>query len=91
MTYIIAYDITDNKIRRRIAKFLEGIAYRRQFSVFWAELKEREIEQVKDKVKNIIGDREECIFLIAPMCKICAEKIWMLGNPREEYKNVIIV
>ena len=37
MKYIIAYDIPETKIRSKIAKYLEGVAYRIQFSVFMGD------------------------------------------------------
>lgn len=37
MKYLICYDVSSDKCRRRIAKYLESFAYRMQYSVFMAQ------------------------------------------------------
>jgi len=51
---VIAYDITDDKRRRKLAKFLEGYGDRVQYSVFEARLNKRQLMYVAGKIKRLI-------------------------------------
>lgn len=46
MQVIICYDISDNKLRYRMVKYLEKIAIRTQKSVFKADLNDRDITKL---------------------------------------------
>ena len=59
--YIVSYDITSNKLRRKIAKELENYGIRVQYSVFECDLDvSRFNEMYKDIIRlmeNVIGSR----------------------------------
>lgn len=46
MQVIICYDISDNKLRYQMVKYLEKIAVRTQKSVFKADISERDIARL---------------------------------------------
>ena len=50
--YVFAYDISDNKERRKVERILKGYGFRRQFSVFICRLtrgdKGRLLKQLQD-------------------------------------------
>jgi CRISPR-associated protein Cas2 len=54
MYVIISYDITDNKLRNKIAKLLEKYGFRVQKSVFEAYIKPNQFEQMKRRLKNLL-------------------------------------
>ncbi|MDU3113586.1 MAG: CRISPR-associated endonuclease Cas2 [Megasphaera sp.] len=46
MRYLICYDIADTKLRTKVAKYLEGFAFRIQYSVFMCENTEKGMAEV---------------------------------------------
>jgi CRISPR-associated protein Cas2 len=90
MKYIIAYDIPETKIRSKIAKYLEGVAYRIQFSVFMGDFSENEANTAKTRIMEIIGNPKKRMVVMIPVCKNCEDKIWKVGQFREEEALVAI-
>lgn len=78
MIYIIAYDIADNKRRRRIAKTLESWGYRIQESVFQFRLETATLARVRSSLAVLISDAEDVIH-IYPICSSCADRADILG------------
>lgn len=58
MKILICYDVADDKRRRRLVKYLEKIAIRIQYSVFLADITERQIKQMNEYAEKIL-DKEE--------------------------------
>lgn len=56
---VFAYDISDDRVRNRVADALEDVAVRVQFSVFEARLTEREVEGLMRRIAPLIehGDK----------------------------------
>lgn len=52
MRVVICYDIKDDKIRQRLAKYLERMAVRVQYSVFLSDFTNTQINRVRS-----FGDR----------------------------------
>jgi len=51
MRYIIAYDISNNKLRNRLVKILEKYGERTQYSVFEFDLTEKEFKNLVSELK----------------------------------------
>ncbi len=51
--YIVAYDISDNRLRNKVAKFLSGHGDRLQYSVFCCKLTEGEYKKLSDDLKRL--------------------------------------
>ena len=64
MNVIICYDVSDNKLRYRLVKYLEKIAVRVQFSVFKADLNKNEILRLDNFAKKLLNDGKEGNMLI---------------------------
>ena len=64
MNVIICYDVSDNKLRYRLVKYLEKIAVRVQFSVFKADLNKNEILRLDNYAKKLLNDGKEGNMLI---------------------------
>lgn len=90
MKYLICYDISGDKNRRRVARFLESCAYRLQYSVFVASCSSLQIEAIKEKIFGIIGNTGNSILTIIPLCHSCEEKIWQYGEPVETLVPYVI-
>ena len=64
MNVIICYDVSDNKLRYRLVKYLEKIAIRVQFSVFKADLNKNKILRLDNFAKKLLNDGKEGNMLI---------------------------
>ena len=64
MNVIICYDVSDNKLRYRLVKYLEKIAVRVQFSVFKADLNKNEILILDNFAKKLLNNGKDGNMLI---------------------------
>ena len=64
MHVIICYDVSDNKLRYRLVKYLETIAVRVQFSVFKANINKREILKLDNFAKKLLNNGKDGNMLI---------------------------
>lgn len=69
--YIISYDISNEKKRRKISKKLEKIGRRLQKSVFIADLSEINKNQLKKELGLTVSDTDSLLFI--PCCSNCME------------------
>ncbi len=91
MTYLICYDISENKIRQRIVKYLEAFAYRHQCSVFSCKCSAAKMENIKQVLCKMLEEAEEPRLLITPICYDCEQKMWKVGKPKEEEQSFVVV
>ena len=90
MQHLICYDITEQSIRTKVAKYLESIAHRLQYSIFLFTGSEAQARKVRAKLLLLTADSEHTLLLIAPMCNTCVEKLWRSGEVLEEESAYII-
>ncbi len=62
--YVISYDISDDKRRTRVFELLLGNGDHVQFSVFLADLSQRELILLRTKLLQIINEREDQVLII---------------------------
>lgn len=80
LRYVISYDISDNKRRRRLSICLDQYGDRVQESVFEAVLDRKLLNQMTEDVeKQILGSADT--VRIYPLCATCAGKVERLGIP----------
>ena len=91
MKYIICYDIKDDKLRNKVMKYLETIATRLQFSVFTCELVPEKSAAIWKKLLKMTSAEENCLLLMAPLCKNCSKDIRIKGNPLESENKFLVV
>ena len=87
---IVSYDIASNRRRLKVMKTLEGFGTRVQYSVFECNLKPREIDDLRKRLKKLIVDDEDSIrfyFLGAEDVK----RIIRLGDPRTVEERIFIM
>ncbi len=77
--YLISYDISDNRCRRKIAKELENYGTRVQFSVFECELTVKRYKELYSKLLKLSLDDENGSIRIYEICKNCKEKVVTIG------------
>lgn len=91
MQYIICYDITENKIRNKVVKLLEGVALRVQYSIFLGNFDDKTIRQLKSRLSRLTEGSEHSLLMVVPLCKDCFAKIWKQGSFIEEIPDCILV
>lgn len=76
--FIITYDITKNKIRRKVSKILEDYGVRVQYSVFESDMNEKELNKVIVYLKKIIDTTTDNIKFY-DLCGKCETKTLSIG------------
>lgn len=62
--YVIAYDISADKRRDRVFELLQGFGEHVQFSVFFADLADRELVVLRTKLRDEINEKEDQVILV---------------------------
>lgn len=78
MIYIVAYDISSNRRRTRVAKALQSWGYRIQKSVFQLRLDAAGLNAMRARLAALISEAEDVVH-IYPLCSTCAERAEILG------------
>ncbi len=78
MFLLISYDITCNKTRTKVSKFLKDYGLRVQKSVFEGDISTEQYNEVKEKVKTLI-DRKTDKVCFYRFCKGCKGKVEISG------------
>ena len=90
MFLVVTYDIVDDQRRERVASELANFGERVQYSVFECNLKPREIDDLRKRLKKLIIEEEDSIrfyFLGAEDVK----RILRLGDPRTVEERIFII
>lgn len=77
--YLLAYDMSDNKRRAKIAKLMESMGERVQGSVFEAYLDAAELQKVMKKSGKIMNMEEDSLRVYF-LCEACRPKLKTLGQ-----------
>jgi CRISPR-associated protein Cas2 len=91
-SWLVAYDICDPKLLRKVAQTCEDFGFRRQYSVFLCRLSATDFVRLKSRLYDRIHLEEDQVLFI-PLCDRCAARIEALGRPVEKYdaRDVVIV
>jgi len=87
---VVAYDVSDDKRRLKIAKILEGCGVRKNFSVFECMLSESEVKSMQKKVNKLADSKSDCI-LYYYLCKACVEKREVVGRQPVAKPEVVLI
>jgi CRISPR-associated protein Cas2 len=91
MQYVVAYDITDDARRNRVARFLEGWGRRVQKSVFECDLSLEELSEMCSRLKELLVPSEDRCHIYR-LCGECAPKRVALGDDLEaEWPEAVVV
>jgi CRISPR-associated protein Cas2 len=71
--YIIAYDISANRRRQKVAKILEEYGVRMNKSVFECFVFPDTLKKLEKSIANIIDCKKDSV-LYYPICRNCMEK-----------------
>ena len=91
-SYIVAYDISDPKRLRKVAKTCEDFGYRKQFSVFLCRVSPTDLVRLRSRLYDIIDLKADQVLFL-PLCGKCVNQIEALGRPTEAHdaKDVVVV
>jgi CRISPR-associated protein Cas2 len=77
--YLLAYDMSDDKRRAKIAKLMESLGERVQGSVFEAYLNAAELQKIVKKSEKIMKMEEDSLRVYF-LCEACRPKLQLLGQ-----------
>lgn len=84
MLYWLIYDISENKIRSKIASKCKNYGFFRvQKSSFMGDLSRNKMEMLALEIKELKMGEQDCVFII-PSCKSCFTDKEIMGNFDEE-------
>lgn len=81
--YVISYDLSNNKLRNKVAKELENYGRRVQYSVFECRISKKQMEQLYEKLLPIMQKEPEGNIRIYRLCMNCEEQIQTIGIKNE--------
>jgi len=69
MLWVVSYDISDNKIRRRVCQLLRNHGERVQYSVFECHLERREVYELRARISALLEQHDQVRWY--PLCDWC--------------------
>lgn len=90
MHYTVAYDITNDKRRNRVAKILKDFGTRIQYSVFECDTDRRALLRLQDRLEKAIDLQEDTITFYH-LCATCEKQIDRIGRKKGLDKKSYIV
>lgn len=90
--YVVSYDISDDRTRRKVAKTMENYGRRVQFSVFECRLSTPRFREMYGKLITLCMKPGDSIRMYT-ICEDCISRIHMIGvkEPAQEEDTVIII
>ena len=86
---VIAYDISDNLRRSRIARLLEKIGSRVNYSVFECIVTDNQYFKVQHEIEKIINKKEDAVVYY-PICVNCYSKTIYQPKQRKKFEKVLV-
>ena len=90
MKYVVCYDVPEAKIRAKVTKCLQAVAYRVQYSVFSGDGSISEIRMLQKKLERIVVSSGKARLLVLLLTEECVEKSWSYGVSLEEKKSYVL-
>jgi len=91
MKYVIAFDITGDRIRARVVKILSEYAYRVQKSVFEGLISKESMAELEGKISKVLDKKSDSVR-IYPLCGKCEPEVRIIGTgiKVEEVEYIIL-
>ena len=85
--YVVAYDISNDKRRRKVGEALEAFGKRVNYSVFEIQVKSK--AQMRGLEKELLKelDAKHDSLRFYSVCQSCVEKSWSLGDEPAPFEN----
>ncbi len=62
--YLVTYDIADDRRRNEVFRTLHGFGNHAQLSVFFCELNDRELVQLRTRLRSAVHQREDQVLIL---------------------------
>jgi CRISPR-associated protein Cas2 len=79
LTHIIAYDISDDRRRARVAAILQAYGDRIQRSVFVATIDTGQLNEARERITQIINPDTDSVYVFR-QCAACWEAVGIHGQ-----------
>ena len=81
--YLVSYDISDNRLRTKIAKKCEAYGTRIQYSVFKCDLSKPRFKKLYSELLKLSEkyEMDEGSIIFFNICEKCMEKTAVIGTP----------
>lgn len=88
---LITYDISDDKLRTKFAKYLSKFGFRLQYSVFEIRNSETVLRNIETEIQNTYMKRftEEDSIIIITLSETCKKTCY--GYAKNEEKEIFII
>lgn len=87
---VVAYDVSDDRRRFRVAQLLEKVGIRVNYSVFECMLTDAQYEKLRHDIGNKINLKEDSVVYY-PICVDCYTKIVYQPDMHRQFENVMTV
>jgi len=87
MVHLVVYDIADDPIRLRVAKYLEGKGRRVQESLFECDFPAAQIDLIAADLAALTKSGKSAMINIYPVCAECYSKTIGIGEVRQTARN----
>ncbi len=91
MLYVVAYDVSDDRRRTRVAQALEGFGVRVQESVFECRLNSKGLVLLQRSLARALGDGLVGQVRVYPVCHDCAAGAFGFGTLVHANEGPIVV
>lgn len=81
MHYTVAYDITDDRRRNRVAKILQDFGTRVQYSIFECNTDRRALLRLQNRLEKAI-DLQADTVIFYHLCAACEKQIERIGQEK---------
>lgn len=91
MLYVVIYDISDDKRRKRVFNLLEGYGRRVQFSAFECVLNDRKFEELRARLAKVVRMDEDSVRFY-PISRHTLGQVVIWGEPplSQESGSVVV-
>ena len=85
--FLVVYDITDNKTRKKLSDLLEGYGFRVNLSVFELTIKETKLKKLIPKIEKLVDKKYDSVRFYN-ICQNCKTKSFNLCRDREIFEKI---
>lgn len=91
--YLVTYDVSDDKRRTQVFKTLHGFGDHAQYSVFFCELSDQELVQLRGRLRAAIHHKEDQVLIVdlGTNTRPLEEGIEVLGRGYQPATQVVVV
>ncbi|MFN5864796.1 MAG: CRISPR-associated endonuclease Cas2 [Pseudanabaena sp.] len=80
MLYVVSYDVSDDKRRKRVFNLLEGYGRRVQFSAFECLLNDRKFEELRVRLAKVVKMSDDSVRFY-PISRHTLGQVVIWGEP----------